>query len=85
MVLPLKLKKIPDMRLFDTILLSLAIGFFIIGVLQLMTVGMLNSYWIFMLSIILLGWYQLRKKKSRPSEAAHPGTKRKNKKPGVRK
>lgn len=50
------------MKLLDTILLSLAAGFFIIGVHQLITVGLAHAYWIFMLSTVLLIWYQIRKK-----------------------
>jgi len=50
------------MKLLDTILLSLAAGFFIIGVHQLITLGLTQAYWIFMLSTVLLIWYQIRKK-----------------------
>lgn len=50
------------MKLFDTIILSLAAGFFIIGVHQLITIGLAQAYWIFMLLTILLIWYQIRKK-----------------------
>jgi 4-hydroxybenzoate polyprenyltransferase len=50
------------MKLLDAILLSLAAGFFIIGVHQLITVGLAQAYWIFMLSTVLLIWYQIRKK-----------------------
>jgi 4-hydroxybenzoate polyprenyltransferase len=55
------------MKLLDTILLSLATGFFIIGVHQLITVGLAQAYWVFMLSTVLLIWYQIRKK----SQKAH--------------
>ena len=48
-------------RLFLIILFSLAVTAFIIAVHQLMTVGLSDSYWIFMLSLILLFLYQLLK------------------------
>ena len=50
------------MKLLDIILLSLAAGFFIIGVHQLITIGLAQAYWVFMLSTVLLIWYQIRKK-----------------------
>jgi len=49
------------MKLLDAIILSLSAGFFIIGVHQLITVGLAQAYWIFMLSTALLIWYQIRK------------------------
>lgn len=55
------------MKLIDTILLSLAAGFFIIGVHQLITLGLLQSYWIFMVSSVLLIGYQMRKKNRKES------------------
>lgn len=53
------------MKLLDAILLSLSAGFFIIGVHQMITLGLTQSYWIFMLSSVLLIGYQIRKKKSK--------------------
>lgn len=53
------------MKLLDTIILSLAAGFFIIGVHQTITVGIMYSYWIIMLSVALLLWYNLRKHKNK--------------------
>ncbi|MEQ9424441.1 MAG: hypothetical protein RJQ09_08500 [Cyclobacteriaceae bacterium] len=50
------------MKLFDTIIFTLAIGFTIIGFHQAFTVGIAESYWIFMLSLSLLLLYKLRKK-----------------------
>lgn len=53
------------MKLLDTILLSLSAGFFIIGVHQIITVGLVQAYWIFMLSTVLLIGYQIRKKRQK--------------------
>ena len=50
------------MKLADAILLSLAVGFFIIGVHQTITYGLSYSYWLLMVSTGLLFWYQYRKK-----------------------
>lgn len=50
------------MKLINAILLSLAVGFFIIGVHQSMTVGIMQSYFIFMIAVALLFAYQLKKR-----------------------
>ena len=50
------------MKLTDTILFSLAVALFIIGVHQTFTVGLIESYWLFMFCLGLLFVYQLRKK-----------------------
>ncbi|MCP4521480.1 MAG: hypothetical protein GY827_07280 [Cytophagales bacterium] len=47
--------------LVDTIILVLATGFFFIGVSQIILVGFAGSYWIFMLTFILLFLFQHRK------------------------
>jgi hypothetical protein len=68
------------MKLIDIILLSLAAGFFIIGVHQLvvitnnesLNVGLAQSYWVFMLSVTLFLTFQLRKKKQEAAEKATP-------------
>ena len=52
------------MKLTDVIILTLSIGFLLIGIHQSMLVGVINSYWIFMISISLLLLYRLRKKKN---------------------
>ena len=73
------------MKLLDTLLLSLSAGFFIIGVHQLITVGLPQAYWIFMLSTVLLIAYQIRKKNRKDqtsSQEGMPGSgKKKSKKP----
>jgi hypothetical protein len=68
------------MKLIDIILLSLAAGFFIIGVHQLvvitnnenLNVGLAQSYWVFMLSVTLFLTFQLRKKKQEADQNATP-------------
>jgi len=45
------------------ILLSLSVGFLIIGIHQTMTMGLAYAYWIFMLSISLLLLYKYRNNK----------------------
>ncbi|MBD0255122.1 MAG: hypothetical protein ICV83_05340 [Cytophagales bacterium] len=68
------------MKLIDIILLSLAAGFFIIGVHQLvvitnnenLNVGLAQSYWVFMLSVTLFLVFQLRKKKQEADQKAAP-------------
>jgi len=62
------------MKTLDSVLLSLAIGFFIIGVHQLFLFskdgnfmqGVLASYWIFMLCSLLLIAFRYRKTKTLP-------------------
>ena len=49
------------MKLLDVILLSASVGFLIIGIHQIMTVGFAKSYGIIMLSCILLFVYSYRK------------------------
>ncbi|MDH4092179.1 MAG: hypothetical protein OEV74_10825 [Cyclobacteriaceae bacterium] len=51
------------MKLFDIIVLSLAVALLIIGIHQTMTLGFGNAYWAIMLSLILYFVYILRKKK----------------------
>jgi hypothetical protein len=50
------------MSLSDAILLSLAAGFLIIGIHQIITVGIGNAYWAVMLSVVLLFVYSYKKK-----------------------
>ncbi len=52
------------MKLIDTILLSLAVVFLIIGIYEIMTLGIGHAYWSVMLSMILFFYYTMRKKKS---------------------
>jgi hypothetical protein len=51
------------MKLLDIILLSLAAFFVIIGIYEVMTVGIGHAYWLIMMATILFFAYTLRKKK----------------------
>jgi hypothetical protein len=57
------------MRLTEIILFSLSVALFIIGVHQTFTVGMAESYWIFMLCFLFLLIYQFKKEKDLPESA----------------
>jgi len=64
-------------KLIDTIIISLAVGFCLIGFHQTFKNGFFENYWIFMLTIILLSIFQFRKK----NQATAPDNKQvKNKK-----
>ena len=52
------------MKLLDTILLSLAVVFVIIGIHQTMTVGLGGAYWALMLALLLFFLINLRRRKS---------------------
>lgn len=52
------------MKLIDALLLSLAAAFIIIGIYEIMTVGVEYAYTYIMLSVVLFFYYTLRKKKS---------------------
>jgi hypothetical protein len=52
------------MKLVDVVLLSLAVGFIIIGIHQIMTVGFEKAYWALMLALILFFIFNLRKKRA---------------------
>jgi len=51
------------MKFFDVVLISLMVVFFIIGIHQSIIFGFGNSYWIFMLTIVMLLWYKMRNNK----------------------
>jgi len=50
------------MKLADVIILSLSVALLIIGIHQTMTSGIIDSYWILMLSTALLLFFKFRKK-----------------------
>ena len=56
------------MKLFDIILFVLAFTFLVIGIHQSITVGLAESYWIFMLSLMQLFLYGYRKNKHKQQE-----------------
>ncbi len=57
------------MKLLDTILFSIAILFMLIGIHQSMMVGFAPSYWLFMLALGFLMWYQIRKKNRKAEDS----------------
>ncbi len=65
------------MKLSETILFSLSVAFFIIGVHQTFTVGLLESYWIFMFTGALLLWYRFKKNSNSKQQDESPQTKNK--------
>lgn len=77
------------MKLIDTLIFSFAILMLLIGIHQAMMYGFMAGYWLFMLCLMALLWYQIRKKnqkKAADEEAAkegktagNPGKKRKYK------
>jgi hypothetical protein len=51
------------MKLPDILILSLAVAFLIIGIHQIMTVGLGNGYWVMMLALIFFFLFNLRRRK----------------------
>ena len=51
------------MKLFDIILLSLAVVFVIISINEIMNRGFLQSYWLIMITMVLFFYYNYRKSK----------------------
>jgi hypothetical protein len=51
------------MKLFDALILSLAAFFVIIGIYEIMTVGIGQAYWLVMIATLLFFFYNYRKKK----------------------
>ncbi|MDQ3394655.1 MAG: hypothetical protein M3512_11170 [Bacteroidota bacterium] len=48
------------MKFFDIILISFVVAGSIIGAHQTYYFGLGNSYWIFMLTLVLILWYKIR-------------------------
>jgi hypothetical protein len=70
------------MKLFDTILFSFAILFLMIGIHQAMTVSYMASYWLFMLALGTLLWFQYRKKnRGKEENIKNPEKEKKSNKP----
>lgn len=57
------------MKLLDIILFVLAICFFVVGIDQAIVVGIAESYWIFMFSLLALFLYGYRKGKNQDNKA----------------
>lgn len=60
------------MKLTEIIVFSLAVAFFIIGVHQTFTVGLIESYWIFMFTGALLLLYRIKKAPNNHKEEPLP-------------
>jgi hypothetical protein len=50
------------MKLLDIVILSLAVGFLIIGIHQVMVLGLGQAYWALMLTLVLFFIFTLRKR-----------------------
>jgi hypothetical protein len=51
------------MKLMDVVLLSLSVVFLVIGIDQIITIGLGSAYWAIMLSLVLFFVFTLRKRK----------------------
>lgn len=69
------------MKLTDTLILSAAVAFFLMGLHQLFTLGFAHSYEFFMFMLACFGWYMLRKQKRIEAERKNnPAKSKKSKK-----
>ncbi len=66
----------PKTDLTNILLLFFSGGLIIIGVNETINAGFENSYWIFMISIALFLYYQIRKNKKKQEENAPPMNRR---------
>lgn len=65
---------------FNTILLSAAVAFLLIGIHQSFFYGVAASYWLFMICGLLLLWIQLRKKRANATTSSPLAQQEKKKK-----
>ena len=66
----------PKTKLIDILLLFLSGGLIIIGINETINAGFENSYYIFMISIALFLYYQIRKNKKKQDENKPPMNRR---------
>jgi predicted membrane protein len=52
------------MKLLDTLILSLAVVFIIVGIYEIMRFGVGHGYWSVMLAVVFFFVYTMRKRKS---------------------
>lgn len=71
------------MKLIDITLISLSTFFVVVGIHQTFLYGFFNSYVFFMLVIILMGIFQLRKKPIKKPEESAKDQKKKPRKPKI--
>lgn len=72
----MKSKDKPKSNLVDILLLFVSGALIIIGVNETIFEGFENSYWIFMISIALFLYYQIRKNKKKKEENSPPMNRR---------
>lgn len=72
----MKSKDKPKSNLVDILLLFVSGALIIIGVNETIFEGFENSYWIFMISIALFLYYQIRKNKKKQEENSPPMNRR---------
>jgi len=63
-------------NLINILLLFFSGGLIIIGISETINAGFENSYWIFMISIALFLYYQIRKNKKKQEENTPPMNRR---------
>ncbi len=66
----------PKTNLINILLLFFSGGIIIIGINETINSGFENSYWIFMVSIALFLYYQIRKNKKKQEENKPPMNRR---------
>jgi len=67
------------MKLLDIVLFVITICLFVIGIDQAIVVGLSESYWIFMFSLMTLFLYGYRKGRSQEKETSMKKTKKEKK------
>lgn len=66
----------PKTNLINILLLFFSGGLIIIGINETINAGFENSYWIFMISIALFLYYQIRKNKKKQEQNTPPMNRR---------
>ena len=73
------------MKLVDSVFVVLSLSFLVIGIHQAITIGLAESYWIFMFSLMNLFLYGYRKNKRKQKESSNKMKASKTGKPTKRK
>ncbi len=73
------------MKLVDSVFFVLSLSFLVIGIHQAITIGLAESYWIFMFSLMNLFLYGYRKNKRKQKESSNKMKASKTGKPTKRK
>jgi amino acid permease len=69
-------KSKPKTNLTNILLLFFSAGLILIGINETINAGFENSYWIFMISIALFLYYQIRKNKKKQEDNTPPMNRR---------